>query len=114
MARRLSIASGIFTALAAVFALLLATSIPALAHHKDGHDNGKTESTDERSKSEATSTSEEPDDNDDNLHPSGKDRETNNGSTDDTQGKSSSTPDQNGSGPERDYEGTDKPGGAGG
>jgi hypothetical protein len=111
MARRLSFATGIITILAAVFALLLATSIPAAAHHKDGHDQGSSKTNDER---DVTATSTEPDDDDDNRHPSGKDRETNNGSTDDTQGKSTSTPDQNGSGPERDYEGTDKPGGAGG
>ena len=113
MARRLTFATGAFMVLAAVFALLLATAIPAVAHHKGGHENGTARTSDERSKvgSDSTST---PDDNDDNFHPSGKDRETNNGSTDDEQGKSGSTPDQDGHGPERDYNGTDKPGEAGG
>jgi hypothetical protein len=41
----------------------------------------------------------------DNAHPSGKDRHEDKG----TQGYSTSTPDQNGHGPERDFEGTDKP-----
>ena len=110
MARRLSIASGIITALAAAFALLLALSVPALAHHKDGHDGGpsKTEDT-----SEATVSSES-DDDDDNMHPSDKDRETNNGSTDDEQGNSGSDPDDDGRGPDRSNGGADKPGGPGG
>ena len=108
MTRRLNLALGVITAVAAIFALLLATSIPASAHHKDGHDKGAA------TKDDGAGSTSTPDDNDDNRHPSGKDRETNNGSTDDTEGKSSSTPDQNGKGPERDFEGTDKAGGAGG
>jgi hypothetical protein len=49
----------------------------------------------------------------DNAHPSGKDRSVENGGSG-NQGKSESTPDQNGKGPERDYQGTDKPNGSGG
>ena len=107
MARRLSIASGIITALAAAFALLLALSVPALAHHKDGHEGGP-------SKSEATDSSGSETDDDDNMHPSGKDRETNDGSTDDEQGNSGSDPDDDGRGPDRSNGGADKTGGSGG
>jgi hypothetical protein len=53
-----------------------------------------------------------PDDGD-NRHPSGKDRSVEAGGSGD-QGHSASTPDQDGHGPERDYQGTDKPGYGGG
>ncbi|MEA2498332.1 MAG: hypothetical protein QOH26_737 [Actinomycetota bacterium] len=49
----------------------------------------------------------------DNAHPSGNDRSVEPGGSG-NQGNAESTPDQNGHGPERDYEGTDKPNGAGG
>ena len=110
MERRLSIATGIVTVLAAVFALLLAVTVPAQAHHKTGHDKGTALAQDEAGSSSASST----DDDDDNAHPSGKDRETNDGAADDEQGKSDSEPDDDGHGPERDYNGTDKTGGPGG
>src|SRR5687768_814863 len=75
MARRLSIASGAMVVLAAVFALLLAATVPALAHHKDGHNQGGGSETSESDTGESGSSASE--DNDDNAHPSGKDRETN-------------------------------------
>lgn len=52
-------------------------------------------------------------DNDDNQHPSGKDRSVENGRSL-TQGKSQSDPDDNGKGPERSNGKSDKPGSVGG
>jgi len=100
-------------ALLAVVALLAFMMGPAMAHHKDGHEQGR--GNDEASQQEI------PDDDDDNAHPSGKDRETNNGPEDDTQGHSESNPDNDGHGPERNScegsgvdECADKAGGDGG
>ena len=111
--------TGSLLVLLAVIALLAFTVAPAFAHHKDGHANGGG--------SESASQDDDgiPDDNDDNQHPSGKDRETNDGPTDDEQGGTqTSNPDNDGRGPERNScEGTsedrvggcaDKPGGTGG
>ena len=128
MARRFT---SVFAVMAALFALLLMVSAPALAHHNDGHDGGKSTS-DERNRtgdkdgdadSDSNTAYTEDNDNDgvknnvsdddDTAHPSGKDRSTENGGSG-NQGKSESTPDQDGHGPERDFEGTDKPNGAGG
>lgn len=89
-----------------VLGLLIALSVtPAFAHHKEGHEGGKTDKQNEDSIS---------DDNDDNEHPSGKDRETNDGPEDDTQGNSPSDPDDDSKGPDRSNGGADKPGGPGG
>lgn len=55
----------------------------------------------------------DPDGDADNQHPSGKDRSCEHGKSG-NQGKSESTPDQDGKGPERDTNGTDKPNGPGG
>lgn len=55
----------------------------------------------------------DPEGDSDNKHPSGKDRHAESGKSG-NQGSTSSTPDQNGRGPERDHGGTDKPGGPGG
>lgn len=93
--------------LALFLAMILSLAVPTAA--LAGNGNGKVKPEQAQSQSATV-----PDDEDDNEHPSGKDKETNNGPTDDTQGKSPSEPDQNGSGPERDHEGTDKPGGPGG
>ena len=49
----------------------------------------------------------------DNAHPSGKDRSVEHGESG-NQGNSESAPDEDGHGPERDWEGTDKPNGSGG
>lgn len=97
--------------LLAVLALLVFSVAPAGAHHKDGHENGggKQSSGDVSEDDDGI-----PDDNDDNMHPSGKDRETNDGPTDDEQGKSASDPDDDGRGPDRSNGGPDKPGGSGG
>lgn len=100
--------------LAALFACaLLAT--PALAHHKEGHDNGPpTVSSEDKGSKGGGGPAHESGDSDDNKHPSGKDRETNDGPTDDTQGNSPSDPDDDGRGPDRSNGGADKPGGPGG
>ena len=135
MNKRASFVAILVLALAA----LLAFSMPALAHHKDDHEQGGRETAEEGSTSSSseqeadsegsTRTNEHSDDatddNDDNAHPSGKDRETHNGSTDDVQGGDrTSNPDNDGRGPERSScDGTsgdtvggcaDKPGGTGG
>lgn len=100
--------------LAAMISVLLVIWAPlALAHHKDGHEQGGG--------GDATTSNDVPDDNDDNAHPSGKDRETVNGTGDDAQGNSGSNPDNDGHGPERNScegsgvgECVDKAGGDGG
>jgi hypothetical protein len=110
MARR----TGMLGFLATLVVLILAIGAPmALAHHKDGHEQGGGD--------DATTSNDIPDDNDDNAHPSGKDRETVNGSGDDAQGNSGSNPDNDGHGPERNScegsgvdECVDKAGGDGG
>ncbi|MDQ3964386.1 MAG: hypothetical protein M3277_10815 [Actinomycetota bacterium] len=108
--------TGSLIVLLAVIALLAFTVAPAFGHHKDGHENG------------GGSQASNHDDDDlegDNQHPSGKDRETNDGPTDDIQGGTqTSNPDNDGHGPERNScEDTsedrvggcaDKPGGTGG
>ena len=109
MVRRLTT---IVTVLTAMFALLLFVAVPALAHHRDEHTRGAVaEGAQEGDEAETGSATE---DDDDNAHPSGNDRETNDGPDDDVQGRSASEPDDNGSGPERDHNGTDKTGGPGG
>ena len=131
MSKRASFVAVLILALAA----LLAWSMPALAHHKDDHEQGGRPAAEEEADSSgseddgSTKTNENSDDatddNDDNAHPSGKDRETNNGPTDDVQGgDQTSNPDNDGHGPERNScKGTsedrvggcaDKPGGTGG
>ena len=130
MNKRASFVAVLILALAA----LLAFAMPALAHHKDDHEQGggRVESSSEESTSDEGDSSrvnensdDATDDNDDNAHPSGKDRETHNGSTDDVQGgDQTSNPDNDGRGPERNScKGTsedrvggcaDKPGGTGG
>ena len=105
-----------FLVLLAVVALLALTIAPAMAHHKAGHENGGG--------SQAATQGDE-DLEGDNRHPSGNDRETNDGPTDDVQGGTqTSNPDNDGHGPERNScENTsedrvggcaDKPGGTGG
>ena len=109
------------TLLLALLASLVLAVAPAWAHHKDGHDNGGGQGSQQASDDDDGI----PDDYDDNEHPSGKDRETNDGSTDDVQGgDQTSNPDNDGHGPERNScKGTsedrvggcaDKPGGTGG
>ena len=123
-------ATTIGTIVLAVVALLAFAISPALAHHKDGHDGGPPREQGAQNDESDTSAQGKdddgiPDDNDDNRHPSGKDRETNDGPTDDVQGgDQTSNPDNDGHGPERhSCKGTsedrvggcaDKPGGTGG
>ena len=129
MSKRASFVAVLILALAA----LLAWSMPAFAHHKDGHEQGGRPAAEEEADASSTEDSSKTnensddatDDDDDNRHPSGKDRETNNGPTDDVQGgDQTSNPDNDGRGPERsscdntsaDTVGgcADKPGGTGG
>ena len=129
----------IVIAVLSIIALVALMATPALAHHKDGHDNGpgssndRVESTDsttsdhdgDADSDSSTSYTEDTDTNDggtpnnvadegDNAHPSGKDRSVENGGSG-TQGKSESNPDDS-KGPMR-YEGPigdDKANGPGG
>jgi hypothetical protein len=107
-----------FLCLGAALALAMWLAAPALAHHKDGHDEGG---------GKAESSSETTEDNDDdgqpntpdqfgdsdNRHPSGKDKHAEAGNSG-NQGNSSSDPDDDGHGPDRSNGGPDKPGGSGG
>ena len=129
MTKRLSIATAVLTAVAAMLALLLVAAMPAMAAGKGGkNDRAKEASSSDRDgDADSDSSTGYTEDNDsgdgntpnnvsddrDNRHPSGKDRSVENGSSG-NQGKSESTPDQDGHGPERDYNGTDKPNGPGG
>ena len=105
------------SALATLMAMaLMLIAAPAFAVHKDGHPaRGKASATvvTEDTDNDGMTNTPDPAGDTDNRHPSGNDRSAENGGSG-NQGKADSTPDQNGKGPERDYEGTDKPGGAGG
>ena len=125
MARR----SIILVLLAALVALGLMTATPAVAHHREKHDNGKASASGGRASdhdgdadSSSTVTTEDDDadgvsnagDTNESRHPSGKDKFLENGKSG-NQGKSESDPDDN-VGPMR-YEGglgDDKPQGPGG
>ncbi|MEA2499019.1 MAG: hypothetical protein QOH26_1424 [Actinomycetota bacterium] len=126
MARRTSVAGA---AIAALMALLVAFSAPALAarpsdHGKKAHSSKSGHTQKEKGSTRGTGVTEDNDTNDegtpnnvsdegDNRHPSGKDRSVENGGSG-NQGNSLSAPDENGHGPERDFGGTDKPDGPGG
>jgi hypothetical protein len=115
-----------FLAAAVSVVALLAFAAPALAHHKDGHDKGKSSNNSSSSSdhdgdgnSDQGTATEDTDTNDpdpenkadagDNKHPSGKDRSVENSpSSNPNNGKSESDPDGNSNG------GKDKPGGSGG
>jgi hypothetical protein len=94
---------------------LLGTAAPALAHHKDGHDNGKPSGseTNESNDGDPRDATDPNEDEGDNAHPSGKDRSREAGGSG-NQGKSESDPDDDGRGPDRSNGGPDKPGGSGG
>jgi hypothetical protein len=98
---------------AVLLAFVLALPASALASHQPSHVGapGGTAAITENNDSDGVPNN-IPDEGD-NQHPSGKDRSVENGGSGD-QGRSSSTPDQNGRGPERDTGGTDKPNGPGG
>ena len=127
MVRRTAHAGLILTAMAAVMALVLALSVPALAHHKDGHDGGQkagaSDHDGDADSDSGTSYTEDDDTNDgaknneadegDNAHPSGKDRSVEKGGSG-NQGNSESDPDDDGRGPDRSNGGPDKPNGSGG
>ena len=87
----------------ALLALVFSFASPALAGGKAT--DKKADATERPSVSGSTDDDSAVDANGDtdNRHPSGKDRHEDNG----TQGYSTSTPDQNGHGPERDFGGTD-------
>ena len=106
------------SALATLTAMaLLLIAAPAFAHHNLEHDGGRAKVTavtvTEDNDNDGMPNTPDPEGDLDNRHPSGKDRSAESGGSG-NQGKAESTPDQNGTGPERDYEGTDKPDGAGG
>ena len=129
MAKRLTAVSAVLTVLAAVLALMLAATAPALAKHDDDHAKEKAshEASDKDGDADSDSSTAYTEDtdsdgqancpdrfgDDDNQHPSGKDRSCESGGSG-NQGNAESAPDEDGHGPERDYEGTDKPNGAGG
>lgn len=106
-------ASARFLWTATLVMLVLAGPVPALASHKASHavDAGGAAAITENNDSDGVPNNIA--DEGDNLHPSGKDRSVEPGGSGD-QGRSASTPDQNGRGPERDNGGTDKPNGPGG
>jgi hypothetical protein len=135
MTKRLSIATAVLTMLAALLALVLVAATPALAHHKDDHEQGgkpASSSTEDAGDKDGdadsdpnTAYTEDNDTNDgntpnnvsdegDNAHPSGKDRSVENGGSG-NQGKSESNPDDS-KGPMRSEgePGDDKPNGPGG
>jgi hypothetical protein len=117
-----------------IVALVALMTVPALAHHKDGHEQGNDKESSSQSSGsdhdgdadsdEDTQYTEDNDTNDgntpnnveddgDNAHPSGKDRSVENGGSG-NQGKSESDPDDDGRGPDRTNGGPDKPNGSGG
>ncbi|MGH2684420.1 MAG: hypothetical protein ACRDJP_03020 [Actinomycetota bacterium] len=100
-------------AAAAVFGLW-GTSV-AWAHHKPDHAGGPPASSQvtEDDDSDGVPNAPDPQGDGDNRHPSGKDRHEEGGGSG-NQGSSSSEPDGNGHGPERDQGGLDKPDGPGG
>ncbi|MGH2806007.1 MAG: hypothetical protein ACRDKT_01905 [Actinomycetota bacterium] len=138
MTKRFSIATAVLTLFAALLALVLVAATPALAHHKDDHEQGTaaqqdgsgnserdndgdadntegqtTEDNDAASADENnTQTPNNVEDDGDNAHPSGKDRSVENDGG--NQGNSESDPDDDGRGPDRSNGGPDKPGGSGG
>lgn len=124
------------TVMAVLAAFTLAMAMPAFAGAPDkgksaeapgqAADKGKTagDKDGDADSDPSTSYTEDNDTNDgdtpnnvadegDNRHPSGKDRSVENGNSG-NQGNSESAPDEDGHGPERDYNGTDKPNGPGG
>lgn len=102
-----------FSAGAIMTALLLVAPIPALATHQPKHDGVTSGAAAITEDTDSDGVPNNMSDEGDNLHPSGKDRSVENGGSG-HQGRSASTPDQNGRGPERDNGGTDKPNGPGG
>ncbi len=101
MSRRMSIATGILVVVAGVFALLLAASVPALAHHKDGHEQGPpAEETEEESADESSSasSSDEDEGSSSNGNGNGKDKKESSSSS---QSDSSSTSSGSGSSQDR-------------
>jgi hypothetical protein len=130
MPRKMSLATALLAAWAVVLAITLIVATPALAHHKEGHEQGSGHSesqakdndgdadstegqTTEANDGDADDQTDPNVDEDDNAHPSGKDRSVENGGG--NQGNSESNPDDS-KGPMR-FEGSlgdDKPGGPGG
>jgi hypothetical protein len=103
--------------LAAVTIFVLGASASVLAHHNSGHAGGPpassgTEVTEDND-SDGVPNAPDPAGDADNRHPSGKDKHVEAGGSG-NQGNTASEPDGNGSGPERDVNGVDQPGGPGG
>lgn len=96
-----------------LLALLLAAPVPALASHQPNHTGTPGGAATITENNDSDGVLNNISDEGDNLHPSGKDRSVEPGGSGD-QGRSASTPDQDGRGPERDNGGTDKPDGPGG
>jgi hypothetical protein len=107
--------------LAAVTMFVLGASASVLAHHSSGHTGGPPASSGAASGTEVTEDNDsdgvpnapDPAGDTDNRHPSGKDKHEEAGGSG-NQGNAASEPDGNGSGPERDMNGVDQPGGPGG
>ena len=140
MTRRAELGRALLSALT-VLALLLLMAAPAGAAHNESHDKSKTK---EERQADTDSDSEESDhdgdadgdsdteytedndtndgdaedvaDDDDNRHPSGKDRSVESGdpTSNPNQGKAESDPDDDTRGPDRTNGGPDKPNGSGG
>lgn len=101
-------------ALPALVAILALTGPGlALATHQPNHAGGTGGTAAVTEDTDSDGVANNIPDEGDNLHPSGRDRSVESGGSGD-QGRSASTPDQNGTGPERDIGGTDKPKGPGG
>ena len=100
-------------------AVTLWLALPAMAHHKSGHAggppaaSGTTTTVTEDNDSDGVANAPDPVGDADNRHPSGKDKHVEAGGSG-NQGNSTSEPDGNGKGPERDAGGVDKPDGPGG
>jgi hypothetical protein len=93
--------------------LVLAGPVTALASHQPNHTENPGGAAAITENNDSDGVLNNIPDEGDNLHPSGKDRSVEPGGSGD-QGRSASTPDQDGRGPERDNGGTDKPNGPGG
>jgi LPXTG-motif cell wall-anchored protein len=105
-----------------IFAVVLLFVVPAAAHHKSDHENGggggnsqmtADSGATEDNDSNDNGTPNDVVDNDDNAHPSGKDRSVEHGNSE-NQGKATSDPDDDTRGPERTNGGADKADGPGG
>ncbi|MGH2749194.1 MAG: hypothetical protein ACRDKB_14930 [Actinomycetota bacterium] len=122
MTRKVSF-SAFVIAVATVISLAVALVTPVGAHHKDGHERGKSNGSSETTEdndNDGVPNSPDPEGDSDNKHPSGKDKHDEPGGSG-NQGRTQSNPDNDGRGPERNScpgsgegECVDQPGGDGG